>query len=291
MKNLFFLLLLIIPVYAFAQDDDLLALLGEEEETVNYTTASFKTSRVINMHSLENTAKGVLDLKISHRFGFLSGGFYDLFGLDAATMRFGFDYGITDRLMVGWGRSTVQKSYDGFVKYKFLRQSTGKKEVPITLAAVSTIAVNTLAWQIPDRKNYFTSRLYYTHQIIIGRKFSDAFTLQLVPSVVHRNLVKTVEESNDVYSLGVAFRQKLNNRLAVNGEYFYVFPNQLANGFNHSLSIGFDIETGGHVFQLHFTNSTAMIEKGFIAETSGNWLNGDIHFGFNVSRVFTVVRE
>lgn len=279
------------PCFLIAQEeDDLLSLLGEEEETTDYTTASFKTSRVINAHSLENAAKGVLDLKISHRFGFLNTGAYELFGLDGATMRFGFDYGINDRLMVGWGRSTVEKAYDGFVKYKILRQSTGKQNMPITLAWLSTTSVNTLRWQNPDRPNYFTSRLSYTHQIIVGRKFSEALTVQFMPTVVHRNLVKTAAESNDVYSLGVAFRQKINKRIAINGEYFYVLPNQLANGYVNSLSLGFDIETGGHVFQLHFTNSTAMTEKGFITETSGNWLNGDIHFGFNVSRVFTIKR-
>ena len=109
-----------------------------------------------------------------------------------------------------------------------------------------------------------------------------------MPTVVHRNLVKTSLESNDVYSIGAAMRYKLTKRTSLNIEYFYVLPEQLANGFNHSLSIGFDIETGGHVFQLHFTNSTSMIEKGFIAETSGNWGTGDIHFGFNISSVFTV---
>ena len=291
MNKLFIFLFLLLPVAIFAQEDDLLSLLGEEEETIDYATASFKTSRIINAHSLENTAKGVLDLKISHRFGFLNTGAYELFGLDGATMRFGFDYGINDRLMVGWGRSTVEKAYDGFVKYKILRQSTGKKTMPITLAWLTTTSVNTLKWQQLDRENYFSSRLSYTHQIIVGRKFSEAFTLQIMPTVVHRNLVKTAVEANDVYALGMAFRQKLTKRIAINGEYFYVFPNQLANGYVNSMSLGFDIETGGHVFQLHFTNSTAMTEKGFITETSGNWFKGDIHFGFNVSRVFTIKRE
>lgn len=289
--NKLFIFLLLLPLSVFAQEDDLLSLLGEEEETVDYATASFKTSRIINAHSLENTAKGVLDMKISHRFGFLNTGMYELFGLDGATMRFGFDYGINDRLMVGWGRSTVEKAYDGFVKYKILRQSTGKKTMPITLAWLTTTSVNTLQWQQLDRENYFSSRLSYTHQLIVGRKFNEAFTLQIMPTVVHRNLVKTAAEANDVYALGMAFRQKLTKRVAINGEYFYVLPNQLANGYVNSMSLGFDIETGGHVFQLHFTNSTAMTEKGFITETSGNWLKGDIHFGFNVSRVFTLKRE
>lgn len=282
-------LLLVSSIHLYAQDD-LLGLLGEEE-TTDYTTASFKTNRVINLHSLENTAGGVLDFKISHRFGTLNGGFYELFGLDNASIRLGLDYGVTDRLTCGVGRSSFQKAYDGFVKYKFLRQSTGKKNMPITAALLLTSAIQTLKWENPDRDNHFSSRLYYTTQLIIGRKFSESFTLQLSPTMVHRNLVKTNAEKNDVYALGAAGRIKLSKRIALNAEYIYLLPNQVADGINNSLSAGFDIETGGHVFQLHFTNSTSMIEKGFITETTNSWSNGGIHFGFNVSRVFTVKRR
>ena len=273
----------------YAQEDDLLSLL-EEEEVTNYATASFKTNRVINLHSLESTARGVLDIKISHRFGFINGGIYELFGLDNASIRIGADYGIMDQLTVGAGRSSFEKTYDGFLKYKFLRQSTGKKNMPITAAAFSSIAIKTLRWENPDRENYFSSRLYYTFQLILGRKFSKGFSFQISPTLVHRNLVETKAERNDVFALGAATRIKLSKRVGLNMEYIYVFPDQLAPIFRNSFSIGFDIETGGHVFQLHFTNSTSMIEKGFITETVGEWKNGDIHFGFNISRVFTVAK-
>ncbi len=274
--------------------EDLLSLLGDEEAPnteINYIKASFKTNRVINLHSLESTSAGVLDVKISHRFGFINGGVSELFGLDAATIRIGADYGITDRLTVGFGRSSFEKTYDGFLKYKLLWQSTGAKKMPITLSLLASTAIKTLPFQNPDRENYFSSRLYYTYQLILGRKFSEALSLQVSPTVVHRNMVRTNTESNDVYSIAVAARQKLTKRLAINAEYIYVLPDQLADGYRNSLSIGFDIETGGHVFQLHFTNSTSMIEKGYINETVGNWADGDIHFGFNVSRVFTVARK
>jgi len=274
-----------------AQEDDLLSLLGEEgEEEIEYATASFKTNRVINLHSLESTAKGVLDFKVSHRFGYLNGGFYELFGLDAASMRIGGDFGITDWLTVGVGRSTYEKTYDGFFKVKFLRQSKGRKNMPLTAAFLSTMAVTTVRWPNPDRENYFSSRLFYTHQLILGRKFSERLTLQLSPTLVHRNLVETLQEKNDVFAAAVAGRIKLSKRIALNAEYIYVFPDQLAPGFNNSLSVGFDIETGGHVFQLHFTNSTAMVEHGFVPQTIGDWAEGGIHFGFNISRVFTIVR-
>jgi hypothetical protein len=274
----------------FAQEDDLLSLLGEEEETT-YATASFKANRVINMHSLENSASGVMDIKIGHRFGFINQGAYELFGLDNATIRIGADIGLTDHLMIGFGRSSFEKTYDGFAKLKLLRQSSGKRNMPFTVALMGSAAVKTIRFSDPDRENYFSSRMYYTGQLIIGRKFSDGFSMQVSPTIVHRNLVSTVDEQNDVIAIGVAARQKLTKRLAINAEYIYVLPDQILDTYENSLSIGFDIETGGHVFQLHFTNSTSMIEKGFVTETSGNWFDGDIHFGFNISRVFTLWRK
>lgn len=290
LKSGLILLALTFSVSAFAQpddDSDLLSLLGEEE-TTDYATATFKGTRVINMHSIENVAEGVLDFRISHRFGFLNTGPYEFFGLDGATLRLGFEYGITDRLMVGLGRSSNNKAFDAFGKFKILRQSSGKKNVPITLSIFSSVVCNSIKWSDPSRDNYFSSRLSYTHQILIGRKFNDNFSLQLTPTMVHRNLVQTAAEKNDVYAVGIGGRQKLTKRTSLNAEYFYVLPNQLADRYTNSLSVGFDIETGGHVFQLHFTNSTGMVEPTFVTETVGEWLKGDIHFGFNISRVFTV---
>ncbi len=272
-----------------AQELDLLGLLEEEEEeTIEYTTASFKANRVINLHSIENTPAGVLDVKISHRFGFINGGIQELFGIDQASIRIGADYGISDRLMIGMGRSSFEKTYDGFAKIKLLRQSKGARMVPFTISLFGSAAIKTTPFQNPDRENFFSSRLYYSGQILIGRKFSDAFSLQVAPTIVHRNLVTFRSEKNDVFAIAAGGRIKLNKRTSLNAEYIYVLPDQLAPGFRNSLSLGFDIETGGHVFQLHFSNSTSMIEKGFITETSGNWLDGDIHFGFNISRVFTL---
>lgn len=290
MKYWFIGLLFLSGALAAQEEDDLLSLLGEDEPTVDYATASFKTNRVINLHSLESTAAGVLDIKISHRFGTLNRGAYELFGLDNATIRIGGDYGLTDRVTIGLGRSSFQKTYDGFAKYTFLRQSSGAKVMPVTAALFASTAVQTMRWSNPDRENYFSSRMYYTFQLILGRKFSEGFSFQLSPTVVHRNLVKTAAEAHDVLAMAVAGRVKITKRLALNAEYIYVLPDQLLPGFRNSLSIGLDIETGGHVFQLHLTNSTSMIEPGFVAQTVENWGNGGIHFGFNVSRVFTIVK-
>ncbi len=292
MRRNFLYSLLVLPALlcciALQAQDDLLSLLGEDAPETEYANAAFKTNRVVNLHSLENTAPGVMDFKISHRFGTLDGGLYNIFGLDNATIRLGLDFGITDNLAIGAGRSSLEKTYDGFIKYKLLRQSTGKRNMPVTAAIFASAAIQTLKWPEPNRENLFSSRLYYTFQLILGRKFSESFSLQLSPTVVHRNLVRTTAEKNDVPALGIAGRYKLSKRIAINGEYIYVMPNTLAPEFRNSLSIGFDIETGGHVFQLHFTNSTSMIERGFIAETTGNWAEKGVHFGFNISRVFTL---
>ncbi len=293
MRTTLSLLLVLSSVSIMAQEDDLLSLLGEEETGPEYATAAFKATRVINGHSLENTAHGVLDFRIGHRFGFVNGGLGEFFGLDGATVRLGLDYGVTDRLMIGVGRSSFQKTVDGLVKYKFLRQCESGCNTPITLAVVAATSVTTLAtealpWYDPTREDYFSHRMGYSFQVILGRKFSEALSLQLNPGIVHRNLVPTLDDVNDVYHISGAGRVKLSKRVALNAEYFFVLPDQLPDIYRNSFSVGFDIETGGHVFQLHFTNSTGMAERAFITETTGNWADGDIHFGFNISRVFTV---
>jgi hypothetical protein len=270
---------------------DLMAQLEKETDTkntINYTTATFKTTRLVNGHTVENVGKGVLDVKISHRFGTLNKGGYELFGLDNATMRLGFDYGINKRLMVGIGRSTFQKTYDALLKYKLLRQSTGKRNMPVTVSYVGTVALMTLKWADTSRKNYFSSRLSYTHQLIIGRKFSEGTSFQLMPTYIHRNLATLASEPNDLYAIGIGGRQKLTKRLSFNVEYYYQIPGYKVEGTTNPLSVGFDIETGGHVFQLHFTNSTGMTERSFISGTTGKWEKGDVLFGFNISRVFTI---
>lgn len=270
---------------------DLLSLLGPEEPVTNYTFATFKSSRVINMHSVENPGAGVMDFRISHRFGTINSGSANLFGLDQAYMRLGFEFGVTDKLMAGFGRSNVNKEVDGFLKYKILRQSSGKKNMPISMSFFSSMVVRTGPFENPDRNNYFSSRLYYCNQILIARKFNESLSLQLSPTMVHRNLVKDTTIKNDVYAAGFGGRYKLTRRTSFNAEYVYVMPGQLDSLYKNSLSIGFDIETGGHVFQLHFTNSKPMNEKGFITETTGDWSKGDIQFGFNVSRVFTIAKR
>lgn len=300
MKRSFLLLLLLCRFFSLhAQDDgqDLLSLLGDEP-TTDLARASFKTTRVVNGHSIENTAPGVLDVRISHRFAPVRRGLYDLFGLDGASIRIGLDYGINERLMVGIGRSSREKLFDGFVKYRLLWQSTGEHTMPLSVSYFTDIEVKTIEFEDPSRPNLFTSRLYFTHQLLIARKFNERLTLQVAPTLVHLNLVPTKADKNDVFSIGFAGRIKLSRRVTLNAEYYYTPSGQMNRPYAQPLAIGFDIETGGHVFQLHFTNAADMAYKGLITQTDEKWLaksdDGDlvsgIRFGFNLSRVFTVVR-
>jgi hypothetical protein len=160
--------------------------------------------------------------------------------------------------------------------------------MPITLSYAPTVALKTLKFEDASRENYYTSRLFFTHQLIIGRKFSEGTSLQLMPTFTHRNLVQLAAEPNDLIAIGIGGRQKISKRVSLNVEYYYQLPDYKLTNTTNSLSVGFDIETGGHVFQLHFTNSQGMSERTFITETNGNWADGDIFVGFNISRVFTI---
>lgn len=261
--------------------------LGSDKDKTVYTSATFKSTRVINGHSVENVGKGVLDFRISHRFGRLNEGGYELFGLDRASMRMGFEYGLTNNVMIGIGRTTFEKTFDAFIKTKILRQSTGKINMPVTLSYVGTIAIQTLKFDEPKKKNA-TARTYYTHQLIIGRKFSSKTSLQLMPTFTHDNYVLLTTDPHELFAIGIGGRQKITRRLSINAEYYYQLPGSKITGTTNSLSAGIDIETGGHVFQLHFTNSQGMSERSFITETNGDWAKGDVYFGFNISRVFNL---
>jgi hypothetical protein len=272
------------------KSQDLLDLIEDEKPKKEFVKNAFKSTRVINGHSMEMLGAGVLDFRIMHRFGRLNGGAYNLYGLDQATIRFGFDYGISDRFTVGIGRSSSKKELDGFIKYRLIWQSKGEKSIPFSVLLIAGSTANMLkADQVSDEPYYGSHRLGYYYQAVIGRKFSEKFTLQLTPTVVHRNYVKLKGDPNDVYAVGVGSRIKLTKRLAITQDFFYVVNRSVSENFQNCLSIGLDIETGGHVFQLNFTNALGMNERAFITETDGSWGKGDIQFGFNISRVFTIV--
>jgi hypothetical protein len=257
----------------------------------NYTSATFKATRIVNGQSIERMPAGQLDFRIHHRFGVLNSGAYNLWGLDNASTFFSLEYGITNWIMAGAGRESAGKTFDGFFKFSILRQSTGKRNMPVSLSFYSSMDVNTLQHPEATHTYFFFNRLDFIDQILIARKFGERFSVQLSPTFLHRNFVPTTNDPNDLWALGVGGRFKLTKRMSVNAEYFYIrkpMPDQMSTTIYDPLSLGIDIETGGHVFQLIFTNSLSMTEKGFIGETSGKWSKGDIHFGFNISRVFTL---
>jgi hypothetical protein len=269
--------------------EDLMAMLDDDNgKKKEYTTATFKATRVINGHSIENAGEGVLDFRVSHRFGPVNNGLKDFFGLDAANTNIGLDYGIKDWLMVGLNRSTYQKEVLGFTKIKLLRQVEGKG-LPFSLSYMGAMSVQTLPIDTnmtKGRDYHFSSRMFFTNQLLIARKFNRWLSVQLMPTHIHYNLVNNASDPNDVIAMGIAGRVKLSNRMSLTGEYFYRI-NELP-GYHNSLSVGLDIETGGHVFQLMFTNATATTERAFIGQSVDDWADGGIHFGFNISRVFTV---
>ena len=205
-------------------------------------------------------------------------------------MRFGFDYGITNRLSVGVGRSTFEKMYDGYVKYKSIKQ-TEDNSIPITADLFGGIYHQTLKY---DDKPYLngTYRTSYAAELILARKFSRDFSLEVTPVWLHNNLVPTTADKNDMIAVGFGGRLKITRRLSLTAEYNYL-PSGQVNSVKvyNSFSVGVDIETGGHVFQLHITNSQGMVDPVVIAQTTGSWGNGDIYFGFNVSRAFNVGKK
>ena len=258
-----------------------------------YVMSTFKTTHIINGESVENLGKGILDFRILHRFGQLSQGAQNFFGLDNATTRIALDYGITNWLMVGLGHSTLNSEDDGFAKIRLLRQVEHFGS-PVTISYVGAVSIHTgpAPINVPlDKTYYFSNRLYFTNQLLIARKFNQVLSLQLMPTIVHYNLIDSSKNSNNVLAMGAGARIKLSSRIALTGEYFYVIPGtESMSGIHNSFSVGVDIETGGHVFQLHFTNSVGMTERTFISETTDSWAKGQLHFGFNISRVFTVAR-
>ncbi len=277
---------LFLPSFLFAQDDLMKELEASQKPEITYIGQTFKGSRIINGQSVETKPKGALEFLFSHRFGKINGGAYTLWGLDQAFVRLGFEYGLTDRLGIGIGRSSTDKTFDSFLRYKVARQSTGARNFPVTITAMGTANVKTFPNDNPLLA--LADRLSYVGQLMIARKFSSRFSAQINPIFVHRNTVYKNTENNDDIAIGGAARYKITKSMALSGEYYYrVNPKDNTEYYN-SVGAGLDIETGGHVFQIILSNSLGMIERAVIAETDGNVKKGDIRLGFNISRTFQI---
>lgn len=270
-------------------------------QNTEYAGGTFADTRVINGQSSEMSVQGQLKFIISHRFGDIYQNnaysvLYNFLGFsEGATMRIGLDYGIFNWFEAGGGWNSSDKTYDGFVKFRVLRQSTGAKNFPFTVDFYSDMAV------ITDTLNtlihpYFTDGFSFANQVIIARKFNDFFSFQLAPTQVHRNLVDLASDKNDVFAIGAAARFQVTSNMAITGEYYFTLPNQLSAGYDNSTAVGIDIATKGHVFQLQLTNSPYLIPEYFIPRTQGNIFGKDangnfdlnLRFGFNITRTFKV---
>ncbi|MFD0861566.1 DUF5777 family beta-barrel protein [Sungkyunkwania multivorans] len=283
MKNIFSLLLLFIPMLISAQDD-LLDEIDTGEELVDYETAAFKGLKIVNFESTKMVSKKELYFVVSHRFGSIKNGLKDFFGLDQAVTRLNLIYGISDGINIGFSRSSFLQIYEGSLKLRLLRQK--KKSNPFSLVLFNTVLVNTSLDKEVLPGLEFDNRLSYAVQALISRKFNEDLSLQLIPTLFHDNLVPFDPQDNTQFAIGIGGRQKLTKRWSLNVDYGLHLTRASGSPFKNPLSIGFDLETGGHVFQLHFTNAQPMNVNNILGRATGDWSKGDIFFGFNLSRVF-----
>jgi len=290
---------------AFSQTDlsDLFKDELETDEVVEYT---FKTTRLIHTHTTKTVDKNELDFRITHRFDDIAGstgGIETLFGFDnVSDIRIAFEYGVTDDITAGFGRSKggygggPKQVLDGFVKYKFLKQT--KKSMPLTVTALvlTELATEKKGANVEALNSYpkFSHRFAYMAQVLIAHKRSGTLSFMLMPTYIHRNFVNFGDENNN-FAMGAGGRVKLTKRMAIIVDYYHFFSKYRSDlkadkqsdvDYFNPLGIGLEIETGGHVFHLNFSNSAGIIETQYIPYTTKNWLDGGFRFGFNISRVF-----
>jgi hypothetical protein len=292
-RTKFVFIILSFFVFKGANAQDLLGSLNDSlsaHPQKTYVSGTFKATHIVNTQTVESAAAGNLNFVIQHRFGQLNSGSYNFFGLDNATLRLGLDYGITDDLDVGIGRSSYLKTFDGYLKYKLLKQTEGP-QMPVSVSVLGTITDYTQ--DMPDKPYLNTKyRTAYSGSLLIARKITRALSLQFTPTYLHYNLVPTVADKNDLFALGMGGRMKITKRMSINAEYDWLPSGQVVSAKVHnSFSLGWDIETGGHVFQLVFSNSQSMLDTQYLTQTTGTWGKGDIYFGFNISRNFNLKKK
>lgn len=285
--------LLLLPFCASAQND----LLSEIDtvKTDNRVESVFKSLKIVNLESTKLAAKGDFYFIVAHRFGYVKHGFEDFFGMDDANTQIKFSYGVTNWLTAHVSRSGFQKTYEMALKYRLMTQE--KEGFPVTLVGFNSLAINTEMKKEDFPNLKFDNRLSYVTQLLISRKFTERLSLELAPTYFHENTIRDIldennnvitpnPQSNDQFALGMGGRYKLTKRWSVNVDYAAHLNRAKNSVFTNPLSVGVDLETGGHVFQMHFTNSRAMNEAGFLGQTTGDWGKGEISFGFNLVRVF-----
>lgn len=280
MKNFLISTCLFLTTLAYSQDD-LLNSLDTNQTAENYSTATFKALQLVTLQTTKMPAKKEFYFVVSHRFGSVENGLDSFFGLDNATTKLGGIYGITEWLSVNVSRHTLNKMYETGIKYRMTRQGNN---FPLDIVGYSVANINTFL----EKKQFpgleFKHRLAYVQQVLISRKVNENLSLELIPSFVHKNLYNPNIEKDNQFSFGGGGRYKITKRLSVNLEYMHNFDKP--KFYTNPLSVGLDVETGGHVFQLLFTNSQAMSESGYLTNAAGEWGKGNFFFGFNLYRVF-----
>lgn len=275
----YFLAIFLFPYFVVAQD----SLWNDLEDNSSKVYATFKSLKIVNFESTKLASKKEFQFIVSHRFASIENGFDDFFGLDNAVTRLQVVYGINDFFNVGISRSSYQKVYDLLLKYKFVTQND---KIPFTIAGYNVIALNTFLDEDYDPNISFSDKFAFTAQVLISRKFNEKLSLELIPTFLYENYVFFENQENAQFIFGFGGRYKLSKRLSLNIDYGWHLNRASNSPYKNPLSIGVDIETGGHVFQLHFTNSQAMTESGYLGQAVGDWSDGNIFFGFNLVRVF-----
>jgi hypothetical protein len=265
-------------------EDDLFDRLGDWDEEETMALKTFRSIKVVNMQSVEIPAPSELIFTVGHRFGNVRSGFYEMFGLDLATIRLSFDYGINSWLSAGVGRSTFEKTYDASTKARILVQD-GRRGSPVSLSYYVAASQATLRDVFPAGYDNFSGRLSLASSLMIGRKFSEAFSMQVSPVWLRSNYLREIQDHTHIVSLALATRIRLTAITHLNMEYIHELTDSGLSNTN-PLSVGFDLETGGHVFQLFFSNTQGIFDKAYLVNTTGTWGAGDIFFGFAITRVF-----
>lgn len=287
MKNILsFVFVFFAIAFASAQDDLLNQLNTDKSGVKEVETSAFKGLQICNMQSTKLTSKGEWYMVVSHRFGDLTHGFDNFFGLDNALTKIGGIYGVTDWLSLGASRQTYNKTYELTAKYKFANQEING--FPVTIVGYNTMDINSELKKAANPGIKFNNRLAFTTQLLVSRKFSDSFSFEIAPVYLHKNLYEYGLEQKDQFFIGSGARYKVAKRMSVNLEYAARVgtPEGFTSPYHNPLSLGLDIETGGHVFQLVFSNSQPMNDVAVFSNTKGNWDGGSIYFGFNMYRVF-----
>ena len=269
-------------IISLTAQDDMLEHIDDSTVSSVPVQATFKATRIVNSQSIELTRPKILEFMILHRFGSMTNGFYDLFGMDEAAIRFDLKYGINDRISLGAGRSSLNKTYDIFTKLKLLKQTSGGSSFPFSLALFSKMEISTI-----DQDLSMSDQLTFDIQVLAARKFNPSISVQVMPTFIHRNLVQTANESHDLLSFGIGGRVKVTRRVSINTDTFFPLGER-NESFKQSWGLGCDIETGGHVFQLMITNVQGSFESEYIENATGTFDELNLFLGFNITRVFSL---